>query len=120
MAQRQKRFEVLAERPINKDGFIKEWPEVGLVAMESPNDPRPSITIRGGRIVELDGRPREDFDMIDAWIADHCINAADVPGVLFTSRPTALSDPSLKDLAPSILKLFGVAPEREMGGRSIY
>ena len=59
-------------------------------------------------------------DNIDAWIADHCINAADVPGVLFTSRPTALSDPSLKDLAPSILKLFGVAPEREMGGRSIY
>ncbi|MGB0094735.1 MAG: propanediol/glycerol family dehydratase large subunit [Solirubrobacteraceae bacterium] len=76
MAQRQKRFEVLAERPVNKDGFIKEWPEVGLVAMESPNDPRPSITIQGGRIVELDGRARDDFDMIDAWIADHCIDVS--------------------------------------------
>ncbi|MGO9961121.1 MAG: propanediol/glycerol family dehydratase large subunit [Solirubrobacteraceae bacterium] len=76
MAQRQKRFEVLAERPINKDGFIKEWPEVGLVAMESPNDPRPSITIQGGRIVELDGRARDDFDMIDAWIADHSIDVS--------------------------------------------
>ena len=76
MAQRQKRFEVLAERPVNKDGFIKEWPEVGLVAMESPNDPRPSIRIQGGRIVELDGRAREDFDMIDAWIADHCIDVS--------------------------------------------
>jgi propanediol dehydratase large subunit len=74
MAKRQKRFEVLAERPVNKDGFIKEWPEVGLVAMESPNDPRPSIRIEGGRIVELDGRARDDFDMIDAWIADHCID----------------------------------------------
>jgi propanediol dehydratase large subunit len=74
MAQRQKRFEVLAERPVNKDGFIQEWPEVGLVAMESPNDPRPSITIQGGRIVELDGRARDDFDMIDVWIADHCID----------------------------------------------
>jgi len=76
MAKRQKRFEVLAERPVNKDGFIKEWPEVGLVAMESPNDPRPSIRIEGGRIVELDGRARDDFDMIDAWIADHCIDVA--------------------------------------------
>ena len=76
MAQRQKRFEVLAERPVNKDGFIQEWPEVGLVAMESPNDPRPSITIQGGRIVELDGRARDDFDMIDAWIADHCIDVS--------------------------------------------
>jgi len=76
MAQRQKRFEVLAERPVNKDGFIKEWPEVGLVAMESANDPRPSIRIQGGRIVELDGRVRDDFDMIDAWIADHCIDVS--------------------------------------------
>jgi len=76
MAKRQKRFEVLAERPVNKDGFIKEWPEVGLVAMESPNDPRPSIRIEGDRIVELDGRARDDFDMIDAWIADHCIDVA--------------------------------------------
>jgi len=25
MAKRQKRFEVLAERAVNKDGFIKEW-----------------------------------------------------------------------------------------------
>jgi propanediol dehydratase large subunit len=76
MAQRQKRFEVLAERPVNKDGFIQEWPEVGLVAMESPSDPRPGIRIQGGRIVELDGRPRDEFDMIDAWIADHCIDVS--------------------------------------------
>ena len=46
MAKRQKRFEVLAERPVNKDGFIKEWVEVGLVAMDSPNDPKPSIKIQ--------------------------------------------------------------------------
>ncbi|HEX6025049.1 MAG TPA: propanediol/glycerol family dehydratase large subunit [Solirubrobacter sp.] len=76
MAHKQKRFEVLAERPVNKDGFIQEWPEVGLVAMESPNDPRPGIRIENGRIVELDGRAREDFDMIDAWIADHAIDVS--------------------------------------------
>ncbi len=76
MAKRQKRFEVLEQRPVNKDGFIKEWVEVGLVAMDSPNDPKPGIKIEGGRVVELDGKRRDDFDMIDAWIADHCIDTS--------------------------------------------
>jgi propanediol dehydratase large subunit len=73
MSKRQKRFQVLAERPVNKDGFIKEWVEVGLVAMESPNDPKPGIKIQNGKVVELDGKNREKFDLIDLWIADHCI-----------------------------------------------
>ena len=76
MSKKQKRFEVLAERAVNKDGFIKEWVDVGLVAMESPNDPSPGIKIENGRVVELDGKPRQDFDMIDTWIADHCIDTA--------------------------------------------
>ena len=74
MAKRQKRFEVLADRPVNKDGFIKEWVDVGLVAMDSPNDPKPSIKIENGVIVELDGKRRDDFDMIDYAIADYCID----------------------------------------------
>jgi propanediol dehydratase large subunit len=76
MAKRQKRFEVLEQRPIHKDGFIKEWVEVGLVAMDSPNDPAPGIKIQGGKVVELDGKRREDFDMIDYWIADHYIDTS--------------------------------------------
>ncbi|NTU47631.1 MAG: propanediol/glycerol family dehydratase large subunit, partial [Syntrophobacteraceae bacterium] len=74
MARRQKRFQVLAERPVNKDGFIKEWVEVGLVAMDSPNDPAPGIRIQSGKVVEMDGKRREQFDMIDTWIADHCMD----------------------------------------------
>ncbi|PSH03080.1 MAG: propanediol dehydratase [Acidobacteria bacterium] len=74
MAKRQKRFLVLADRPVNKDGFIKEWIDVGLVAMDSPNDPKPSIKIENGVVVELDGKRREDFDMIDTFIADHCVD----------------------------------------------
>jgi hypothetical protein len=42
----------------------------------------------------------------DAWIADHCINAADVPGVLFTSWKTGPRGASLKDLGATILGLF--------------
>lgn len=76
MAKRQKRFQVLAERPVNKDGFIKEWIEVGLVAMDSPNDPKPGIKIQSGKVLELDGKTRDAFDMIDTWIADHCIDVS--------------------------------------------
>ena len=76
MAKRQKRFEVLEKRAVNKDGFIKEWVDVGLVAMDSPNDPIPSIKVVGGKVVELDGKARNDFDMIDTFIADHCIDTA--------------------------------------------
>jgi predicted AlkP superfamily phosphohydrolase/phosphomutase len=56
----------------------------------------------------------------DAWIADHCINSADVPGVLFTSTPARLPDPSLKDLAPSILSLYGIPKPAAMSGRNIF
>jgi predicted AlkP superfamily phosphohydrolase/phosphomutase len=59
-------------------------------------------------------------DNTDAWIADHCINAADVPGVLFTSRPISASNPAIADLPVSILALFGVAPEPAMKGHSVY
>lgn len=71
---KSKRFEVLANRPLNQDGFVKEWPEVGLIAMEGPNDPTPSIKLEGGVVVELDGKLRKDFDMLDYFIADHAIN----------------------------------------------
>ncbi len=59
-------------------------------------------------------------DNTDAWIADHCINAADVPGVLFTTRKIQPVNPRLKDLPVSLLALFGIAPEPRMGGHSIY
>jgi predicted AlkP superfamily phosphohydrolase/phosphomutase len=59
-------------------------------------------------------------DNVDAWTADHCINAADVPGVLFTSRRVRVSDPALKDLPVSLLTLFGVKPATGMTGRSVY
>jgi len=72
--KRSKRFEILNNRPVNKDGFIAEWPEAGFTAMESPYDPKPSIRVVDGLIVELDGTRREDFDFIDCFIADYTIN----------------------------------------------
>ena len=72
--KRSKRFEALDERAVTEDGFVNEWPEVGFVAMESPNDPDPSITVEDGEIVEMDGKDREEFDFIDRFIADYAIN----------------------------------------------
>ncbi|TDT50357.1 propanediol/glycerol family dehydratase large subunit [Fonticella tunisiensis] len=72
--KRSKRFEVLESRDVNKDGFVKDWPEVGLIAVGSPNDPKPGIKIENGKVVEMDGKKREDFDFIDIFIADHAIN----------------------------------------------
>lgn len=69
------RTEALEARPVNLDGFVEEWPEVGMVAMDSPFDPSPSITVRDGVIVEMDGVERADFDFIDQFIADHAIDA---------------------------------------------
>jgi len=74
-APRSKRTEVLENRPVNLDGFVEEWPEVGMVAMESPHDPAPSVRVENGIIVEMDGRQRKDFDFLDQFIADHTIDA---------------------------------------------
>ncbi len=71
---KSKRFEALAKRPVNQDGLIGEWADEGLIAMESPNDPISSIKIENGIVVELDSKKREDFDMIDRFIADYAIN----------------------------------------------
>lgn len=70
---RSKRFEALANRPVKKDGFVKEWPEVGLIAMNNPGDPTPSLKVENGVIVEMDGKTRAEFDMLDTFIANYAI-----------------------------------------------
>lgn len=72
--KRSKRIETLDKRPVNLDGYINEWPEMGFTAMSSPYDPEPSVRVENGKIVELDGKKREDFDFIDQFIADYAIN----------------------------------------------
>ena len=71
---KSKRFEVLRNRPVNQDGFVAEWPEVGFIAMNGPNDPKPSIKIINNEVTELDGKKKEEFDSIDTFIARYSIN----------------------------------------------
>ena len=84
--KRNKRFEVLENRPVHKDGFIGEWVDVGLYAMGSPNDPKPSIKIENGRVVEMDGVRREDFNMNEQFVADYAIDLAMAPRAMAMSE----------------------------------
>ncbi|MFQ5591761.1 MAG: alkaline phosphatase family protein, partial [Phycisphaerae bacterium] len=59
-------------------------------------------------------------DNDSAWSADHCIAAGEVPGVLFSNRPIRRHNPSLLDLAPTILEEFGIDPPETMTGGSVY
>ena len=72
--ERSIRFELLAKRDINKETFVEPWPEAGLIVADSPYDPQPSITINDGVVVELDGKPREDFDALDLFIVSHALD----------------------------------------------
>ncbi len=53
------------------------------------------------------------------WSGDHCLDPALVPGVLFSSLRLSSDDPSIVDLAPTVLELFGVAAPAYMQGRSL-
>src|ERR1700755_1343356 len=73
---RSRRFAILADRPINKETFVEPWPEAGLIVTDSPYDPQPSLRIENGQVVEMDGKPRADFDILDLFIAQHGLNLA--------------------------------------------
>ena len=72
--KKSKRFEALSKRKVNEDAFVNEYHDKGFVAINSINDPKPSLRIENGLIVEMDGKRRNDFDFIDTFIADYAIN----------------------------------------------
>ena len=72
--ERSKRFELLAQRDINKETYVTPWPEAGLMVADSPYDPQPSLTIEGDRVLEMDGARSEDFDALDRFIVSHALD----------------------------------------------
>jgi propanediol dehydratase large subunit len=83
-----KRFAALDERPINQDSFVHEWPEVGLIVTDSPYDPKPSLALEGGRVVEMDGVARQDMDMLGRFIADYALDLSVAPEAMSTPSET--------------------------------
>jgi predicted AlkP superfamily phosphohydrolase/phosphomutase len=53
------------------------------------------------------------------WSGDHCLDPELVPGVLFADRSLSSEAASIRDLAPTVLELFGVRPPGYMQGRSL-
>jgi predicted AlkP superfamily phosphohydrolase/phosphomutase len=53
------------------------------------------------------------------WSGDHGIDPRLVPGVFFCNRTIESDQPSLVDIAPTALRLFGIEPPRYMDGRPL-
>jgi len=53
------------------------------------------------------------------WSGDHCIDPRLVPGVFFCNRKIETEEPSLIDIAPTALRLFGIDPPAHMDGRPL-
>jgi predicted AlkP superfamily phosphohydrolase/phosphomutase len=47
-------------------------------------------------------------DNLKAWSGDHCVDPRLVPGVLFSNRKVAIEKPAIVDVAPTVMKLFGL------------
>ncbi|MGH7804848.1 MAG: alkaline phosphatase family protein, partial [Candidatus Binatia bacterium] len=54
-----------------------------------------------------------------SWSGDHCVDPELVPGVLFSNRKIAAETPSIVDIAPTVLGLYGVNAPAHMEGRSL-
>ena len=68
---RNRRFASRAERDLDREVLVSPYPELGLVAAGSPDDPLPELVVEDGVVVSLDGRAAADFDVIDRFVVAH-------------------------------------------------
>ena len=55
------------------------------------------------------------------WSADHAaIDYRSVPGVLISNRPTSTESPRVIDIAPTVLRYFGVPIPTEIDGTPLF
>ena len=66
--------------------------------------------------------PKNDIieDNTEKWSGDHCMSPEVVSGILLMNRKIQASSPALEDLTPTILKIFGIDPPKEMVGKPIF
>lgn len=55
-----------------------------------------------------------------AWSGDHCIDPRTVPGIFFCSKKIRTNTPSIMDIAPTALELFGLRVPPLMDGHSLF
>jgi propanediol dehydratase large subunit len=79
LPNRWQRFDQWDKRPLRLDRFAREDAKNGFAATSSPADPKASLKIAHGKVVELDGVAEADFDLIDEFIARHHIDLSVAP-----------------------------------------
>jgi predicted AlkP superfamily phosphohydrolase/phosphomutase len=58
-------------------------------------------------------------DNTKSWSGDHCVDPRLVPGVFFCNKKIDAA-PSLMDIAPTVLDLFGLEAPRHMQGKALW
>ena len=58
-------------------------------------------------------------DNLKCWSGDHCVDPSAVPGVLFANCRVEGNNPGIEDMAPTVLRLFGIEPPAWMEGKSL-
>ena len=59
-------------------------------------------------------------DNMDRWSGTHLVAAHLVPGILLANRDLTVRDPTVSDIAPTILDEFGIPCPAQMTGRALF
>jgi predicted AlkP superfamily phosphohydrolase/phosphomutase len=70
-----------------------------------------SVTGKVNRVVFEDNKK--------AWSADHCLDPELVPGIFFTNLKFEEKNPSIMDIGPTVLDLFGLEVPKYMDGKTL-
>ena len=65
----------------------------------------------------VDGELLEDN--LKSWSGDHCIDPPRVPGILFANRKIEAGTSGIQDMAPTVLKIFGIPVPSFMDGKPL-
>lgn len=70
----------------------------------------------------LGGIPSQTIEKnAQVWSGDHCsLYPPAVPGIIFSNRKLQKPMPYIKDLYPTILKIFGVEPPYKLDGETLF
>ena len=71
----------------------------------------------------LGGSPPGDivYPNMRKWSGDHCgFDYQTIPGILISNRKLTATNPNIVDIAPTVLKYFGVAVPKLMDGKPLF
>ncbi len=80
-----------------------------------------TLGYRAGGENVLGAAPRQVLEANDkAWSGDHLYDPHFVPGIFFSNMKIRRDNPSLVDIAPSVLQCFGVPKMEYMDGEALF